>query len=237
MTHLHKDESLRVAIQSDPRWALVRARDARADGTFFYSVRTTGVYCRPSCASRRARPENIAFHPTRAEAEAAGFRPCKRCKPDQPALAERQTRVAAEICRLIERSESAPTLEALAKHVGLSAFHTHRIFKAVTGVTPRAYAMARRAERVKAELVRSETVTQAIYDAGFSGSGRFYEASSRMLGMTPKRFRDGGAEVEIRFAVGECSLGSILVASTDRGVCAVFLGDEPERLLHDLERR
>jgi AraC family transcriptional regulator, regulatory protein of adaptative response / methylated-DNA-[protein]-cysteine methyltransferase len=219
----------------DPRWAAVRGRDARADGTFVYSVRTTGVYCRPSCAARPARPENVAFHATPADAERAGFRPCKRCCPDQPPRAERQAALIAGLCRLIESRDEAPTLDELAQHAGLSAFHTHRIFKAVTGVTPRAYAAARRAGRVRAELRTRPTVTDAIYGAGYGSGSRFYEDG--VLGMTPTEFRAGGADLVIRFAIGQCSLGAILVAATDRGVCAVLLGDDPEELAHDLERR
>jgi AraC family transcriptional regulator of adaptative response/methylated-DNA-[protein]-cysteine methyltransferase len=225
------------AASNDARWAAVRARDTSADGTFFYSVKTTGVYCRPSCASRPARPENVAFHPTAAAAERAGFRPCKRCRPDQPPLAERQAAQVAELCRVIERSERAPTLGELASRAGLSAFHTHRLFKAVTGVTPRAYAAAHRARRVRGELRRRSTVTEAIYGAGYNSSARFYEQSNALLGMTPTAYRAGGRDLEIRFAVGACTLGSILVAATGRGVCAILLGDDPQELAHDLERR
>jgi AraC family transcriptional regulator of adaptative response/methylated-DNA-[protein]-cysteine methyltransferase len=229
------------AGDQDPRWAAVRARDASADGTFVYSVKTTGVYCRPSCAARPARPENVAFHATNAAAERAGFRACKRCKPDQPSLAERQATQVAALCRLIEttieHSDDVPTLEQLANHAGLSAFYTHRLFKTVTGVTPKAYAAAHRARRVRGELRARSTVTEAIYGAGYSSSARFYESSNAVLGMTPSKFRAGGADVEIRFAIGQSSLGAILVAATARGVCAILLGDDPEALSHDLERR
>lgn len=232
-----KVQALAAAVKSDPRWAAVVARDAGADGKFFYSVKTTGVYCRPSCAARPARPENIGFHPTAIAAERAGFRPCKRCKPDQVSLAERRAAQVAELCRLIERSHEVPSLEELARHAGLSVFHTHRIFKGVTGVTPKAYAAAHRARRVQAELATRDTVTEAIYGAGYSSNGRFYEESNEMLGMTPTKYRAGGVDVEIRFAVGACSLGSVLVAATKRGVCAILLGDDPNELVHDLERR
>jgi AraC family transcriptional regulator of adaptative response/methylated-DNA-[protein]-cysteine methyltransferase len=232
-----ENRTLAAAVQDDPRWAAVRARDGRADDTFFYSVKTTGVYCRPSCAARLARPENVAFHATAADAERAGFRPCKRCKPDQPPAAERQATQVAALCRLIENSDDVPTLEELASHAGLSVFHTHRLFKAVTGVTPKAYAAAHRASRVRRGLEASSTVTEAIYGAGYNSSARFYEKSNELLGMTPTKYRSGGAESRIRFAIGECSLGSILVAATERGVCAILLGDDPEALAHDLERR
>lgn len=226
-----------AAVEGDPRWAAVVARDASADGTFFYSVKTTGVYCRPSCGARPARPENVGFHPTAAAAERAGFRPCMRCKPDQPPLAERQAAQVAALCRRIEQSDEVPSLEELARHAGLSVFHTHRIFKAVTGVTPKAYAAAHRARRVRAALGKNGTVTEAIYAAGYGSGGRFYEEANRVLGMTPTRYRAGGANMDVWFAIGECSLGSILVAATARGVCAILLGDDPEELVHDLERR
>ena len=232
-----KTEMLAAATLSDPRWAAVAARDPQADGRFVYSVKTTGVYCRPSCAARAARPENVAFHRSPAEAERAGFRPCKRCKPDQPPLSQQHAATVARLCRLIEDAEQAPTLEQLAQHAGLSAYHLHRVFKAVTGVTPKAYAAAHRARRMRRELDRSDTVTQAVYDAGYNSSGRFYEESNHVLGMTPTTYRAGGADTAIRFAVGECSLGSILVAQSDRGVCAILMGDDPDALARDLQQR
>jgi len=232
-----KIELQAAATVDDPRWAAVVARDPTADGKFFYSVKTTGVYCRPSCAARAARPENVEFHLTAADAERAGFRPCKRCKPDQPPLAERHAARVAELCRLIETAETVPSLEELANHAGLSPHHLHRLFKAVTGLTPKAYATAHRAQRMRTELERSSTVTEAIYSAGYSSNGRFYEKSNQVLGMTPTNYRAGGANTEIRFAIGECSLGSILVAASRRGVCAILLGDDPDALARDLQDR
>lgn len=225
------------AIERDPRWAALAARNAAADGNFFYSVRTTGVYCRPSCGSRLPRPENVQFHATREEAERAGFRPCKRCRPDRSSLAEQHAATVTEICRLIETSSRVPALEALAARAGMSPFHFHRVFKTVTGLTPRAYAAAHRGERVRRELGKAPTVTAAIYDSGYSSNGRFYDESEQMLGMTPTEYRAGGARAEIRFAVGECSLGSILVARSERGVCAIFLGDDPDALTRELQDR
>jgi AraC family transcriptional regulator, regulatory protein of adaptative response / methylated-DNA-[protein]-cysteine methyltransferase len=221
--------------KSDPRWALVERRDPQSDGVFYYSVRTTGVYCRPSCAARLARPENVQFHATCEDAEKAGFRPCKRCKPNEPPAAEQQAAKIAQVCRLIEKSEETPGLEQLAKYAGLSRYHFHRVFKAITGLTPKAYAAAHRTERVRRKLGKSDTVTEAIYDAGYNSNGRFYEASNEILGMTPSNYRAGGASAEIRFAVGECSLGSILVATSDRGVCAILLGDDPDALTRELQ--
>src|SRR5262245_10648361 len=221
----------------DPRWRAVERRDRAADGTFVYSVRTTGVYCRPSCAARLPRRENVAFHATCADAEHAGFRPCKRCRPNEASLAERQAAAVANACRLIEEAEELPSLDALAQAAGLSRFHFHRVFKAVTGVTPKVYADAHRGRRVRDELTRTGTVTEAIYGAGFNSNGRFYAASSDLLGMTPKEFRAGGRGNVIRFAVGECSLGAILVAATDKGVCAIEFGDDPDALVRGLEDR
>lgn len=227
-----------LPTEHDPRWAAVVARDRRADGTFYYSVETTGVYCRPSCASRQANPKNVRFHRSTADAERAGFRPCRRCRPDQPSLEQLYAAKIANICRVIETAAEAPGLADLAKRAGLSAYHFHRVFKAVTGVTPKAYAAAHRTARVRRELKkRSKTVTEAIYDAGFNSGGRFYETSNQRLGMTPTDYRAGGADTEIHFAVGECSLGSILVAQSVKGVCAILLGDDPDVLVRDLQDR
>ena len=231
-----------TATETDPRWREVVARDARADGRFVYSVRTTGVYCRPSCGSRRARPENVRFHASAADAERAGFRPCLRCQPSQPPLAQRQAALVTAACRRIEHAESAPRLAELACDAGLSPFHFHRVFKAVTGLTPRAYAAAHRGRRLRERLADRDaaatgSVTDAIYDAGFNSSARAYEATDAVLGMTPATYRAGGTAMRIRFAVGECSLGSILVAQSDRGLCAILLGDDPDALLRDLQDR
>ena len=221
----------------DERWAAVVNRDHAAAGEFVYCVTTTGVYCRPGCAARRPRRENVRFQTSCASAEAAGFRPCRRCRPNEPSLAERHARSVAAACRLIETAEELPGLDALARAAGMSRFHFHRVFKAVTGCTPRAYAAAHRADRTREALQSSRTVTEAIYDSGFNSSGRFYAAWPEMLGMAPAVFRGGGAGETIRFAVGECSLGSILVAATARGVCAILLGDDPAALANELEDR
>lgn len=228
---------LRAVRQTDPRWSFLTARDRAADGKFVYSVRTTGVYCRPSCAARLPLPENVQFHATCAEAEQAGFRPCKRCKPNQPALTAQYASKITAVCRLIETSGDLPTLKVAARQAGLSPYHFHRVFKSITGVTPKAYGTANHATRVRDELKRSSSVTEAIYGAGYNSSGRFYENADRLLGMTPTNYRAGGAGTEIRFAVGKCSLGSILVAASDRGICAISLGDDPEVLVRELQDR
>ena len=222
---------------TDPRWASVAARDAQADGRFYYSVKTTGVYCRPSCAARLARPENVRFHASCVEAEREGFRPCKRCKPNQPSLVEQHAAKVAEACRLIETLEELPGLAQLANSAALSIYHFHRLFKTITGLTPKQYAAAHRAQRLRSELGKGGTVTNAIYDAGYNSNGRFYAHSGEVLGMTASSYRAGGADTEIRFAVGECSLGSILVAATGRGVCAILLGADPDLLTRDLQDR
>jgi AraC family transcriptional regulator of adaptative response/methylated-DNA-[protein]-cysteine methyltransferase len=221
----------------DPRWARIVARDRNADGQFWYAVATTGVYCRPSCPSRGANPKNVQIHDTLASAKATGFRPCKRCKPDSLSIEAEKAAVVARACRIIEDSEDEPTLETLASAVGLSPGYFHRVFKAITGVTPKDYAAAHRAGRVRQGLVSGSSVTEAIYDAGFNSSGRFYEKSTEILGMTPSRYRAGGAREEIRFAVGQTSLGAILVASSGKGVAAILLGDDPDSLVRSLQDR
>lgn len=226
-----------LPLNDGARWRAVERRDRAADGSFVYCVRTTGVYCRPSCAARLPRRENVAFHATCADAERAGFRPCKRCRPNEPALVQAQAAAVAKACRLIEQAEEAPSLAVLAQAAGLSRFHFHRVFKAVTGVTPKAYADAHRGQRVRTELTSTDTVTQAIYGAGFNSNGRFYAAAPGLLGMTPTEFRAGGSGRVIRFAVGDCSLGTILVAATDKGVCAIEFGDDPDALVRGLQDR
>jgi AraC family transcriptional regulator of adaptative response/methylated-DNA-[protein]-cysteine methyltransferase len=237
MKRMTRTELRAAETLNDPRWGAVVARDPNADGAFFYSVKTTGVYCRPSCGARTARPENVAFHATTADAERAGFRPCKRCRPDQPSRAQQNAAVVADLCRYIESAEVPPTLDDLAQRAGLSVFHLHRVFKETTGVTPRAYAAAHRVKRMRAELAGDASVTDAIFGAGFNSSSRFYEKADELLGMTPTTYRAGGANTEIRFAIGQCSLGAILVARSARGLCAISLGDDPEALAHELQDR
>lgn len=218
-------------------WQAVVTRNKTFDGQFYYSVATTGVYCRPSCAARRANRSNVRFHATCAEAEAAGFRPCKRCKPAEPSLHQTYAAKVAAACRLIEEADEPPSLNDLADASGLSPYHFHRVFKAVSGVTPKAYALAHRQKRIRANLGRSSTVTEAIHEAGFNSAGRFYAQSDDVLGMTPSDFRAGGQNAQMRFAVGTCSLGDILVAASEKGVAAILLGDDPEQLVRDLQDR
>jgi AraC family transcriptional regulator of adaptative response/methylated-DNA-[protein]-cysteine methyltransferase len=225
------------SVQGDPRWARILARDPSADGEFWYSVATTGVYCRPSCPSRRANPVNVAIHDTLEEARRTGFRPCRRCRPEDQSRAAAQAAFVAEACWRIEASDETVRLDELARPSGLSAGRFHRLFKSVTGLTPRGYAAQCRSQRVREALGRGESVTRAFHEAGFGSSGRFYEISNDLLGMTPGRFRAGGARETLRFAVGACSLGAILVASSARGVAAIILGDDPESLVKELQDR
>src|ERR1700704_3692039 len=224
-------------LANDPRWAHIVARDRTADGHLWYSVLTTGVYCRPSCASRIANPKNVLLHDTFEEAKATGFRPCKRCNPDGLSVEAENVAIIARACRLIEESQEEPSLADLAAAVGRSPSYFHRRFKAVTGLTPKNYAAANRASKVRERLASGSSVTEAIYDAGFNSSGRFYEKSTGMLGMTPSQYRAGGANEEIRFAVGETSLGTILVASSKKGVASILLGDDPNELVRNLQDR
>ena len=225
------------ASADDGRWAAVVARDKAADGTFVTAVRTTGIYCRPSCTARRPLRENVSFYESNEEAEAAGFRACKRCKPNAPAGEGEHTAKIAEACRMIEIAETPPKLDELAISAGMSPYHFHRVFKAVTGVTPKAYAVAHRQNRVRDALKGDKSVTEAIYEAGFNSSGRFYADAAKSLGMKPGEFRAGGANIEIRHATAPCSLGQILVAATDKGVCAIFFGDDPKALDQELHNR
>lgn len=219
------------------RWAAVTARNPAADGVFYYSVRTTGVYCRPSCASRTARRENVQFHVDCAAAEASGFRPCKRCRPTEGSLAQRQAAAVVRACQLIAASAELPTLDSLAATAGLSRFHFHRIFKQHTGLTPKAYAAGQRNDRLRAGLTRKQSVTDAVYEAGFNSSARFYANATDTLGMQPSAFRAGAPDVTIRFGIGQCSLGAILVAASQQGVCAILLGDDADVLARDLQDR
>jgi AraC family transcriptional regulator, regulatory protein of adaptative response / methylated-DNA-[protein]-cysteine methyltransferase len=222
-------------ITDDWRWQALVRKDERADGLFWYSVKTTGVYCRPSCPARLPNRENVAFHESPQNAEKAGFRACKRCGPNGPGLAGQHAEAVTTACRMIKEADEFPSLNQLATAVKMSPGYFHRLFKTATGLTPKDYANAHRADRMKKALPKRETVTEAIYDSGFNSNGRFYAGSSKMLGMKPKEYREGGTGNTIRFAIAECSLGSILVASSEKGVCAILMGDDPEALARDLQ--
>lgn len=221
-------------LGDEDRWRAVLARDPRADGSFFYSVRTTGVFCRPTCGSRRPVRENVSFHATAEEAVAEGHRPCRRCRPEEEQPSSRWTEAVARACRLIEESEVQPAAPELGRAAGMSVSHLRRVFKKVTGLTPKAYADAVRSARVRSELLADQSITDAVYNAGYNSNSRFYDGAGRILGMTPTTYRAGGNGEVVHFGVGECSLGAILVAATGRGVCAVLLGDDPDVLIGEL---
>lgn len=221
---------------ADARWAAVQARDAAADGRFVYATRTTGVYRQPGSAARLPRRENVEFFDSVEAAEAAGYRRSRRAHGDQASAAAARVALVARVCRLIETAETPRSLANLAAEVGMSPYHLHRVFKAETGLTPRAYGAARRARKLREELSSPQaSITDAIYGAGFNSGSRFYEASEQRLGMRPRDWRAGGAGAVIRFAVGQSSLGAILVAQSQRGICAILLGDDPDRLVRELQ--
>jgi AraC family transcriptional regulator, regulatory protein of adaptative response / methylated-DNA-[protein]-cysteine methyltransferase len=219
------------------RWRAVLRRDAAADGHFLYSVKSTGVYCRPSCAARLPRRDNVAFHVTTSDAERAGFRPCRRCRPELPPRSEREAAIVTQACRAIEAAEVEIPLPDLAAKYGMSPHHFHRVFKRITGVTPKAYASVQRSRQVQAGLRAGAEVTEAIYAAGFNSSSRFYESAAGMLGMKPAVYRKGGPGEEVRYGIGRCSLGCVLVGATGRGVCAILLGENKAGLIADLHTR
>ncbi|TFY87528.1 bifunctional DNA-binding transcriptional regulator/O6-methylguanine-DNA methyltransferase Ada [Pseudomonas kairouanensis] len=224
-----------MTINDDPRWAAILARDPKADGLFVYGVKTTGVYCRPSSPSRLPRRENVEFFDTPAQAEAAGYRASKRAASDRTQVAAQHAQLVANACRSIEQAQTPPDLGTLAAQAGLSPFHFHRVFKAVTGLTPKGYVSAHRSRKVRDGLKSQHSVTDTLYGAGFNSNSRFYESANQLLGMKPSDYKAGGTHNEILFAVGECSLGAILVAQSTRGVCAILLGDDPGKLVRDLQ--
>ena len=211
-------------------WDAVAARDRAMDGVFFYAVMSTGVYCRPSCPSKRPRRENVVFFRAREAAERAGFRPCKRCKPDKADRRDPNAQLVENVCRYIDTHPDEPvTLEALGRALGISPFYLQRTFKALTGITPRAYADSRRLHSLKAGLREGHSVTRSLYDAGYGSSSRLYERASSQLGMTPSRYRKQGAGVTIHYAIADTPIGQMLLAATERGVCSIKFGDSAAR--------
>ena len=229
-----------AALSDEARYAAIAMRDRSQDGEWYYAVRTTGVFCKPSCGARLAKRGNVSFHPSVADAVAAGFRACKRCRPDTTD-ADVHAAVVTAACRMIDqnlqRDGSVPTLETLARHTGYSPFHLHRIFRAATGLTPRAYGAASRARLLRERLDTSRTVSEAMHDAGYSSSSRFYERSTERLGMTPLRAKCGGFGETVRYAISATSLGAILVGATTKGVCSIQLGDDPQGLVSAFKSR
>lgn len=223
-------------VTEQARWEAVRQRNEAADGHFFYGVKTTGVYCRPTCSSRLPNVKNVQFFEKGEDAEAAGFRPCKRCQP-QAATQDTHIELIQQACEMIAAAPTEPSLDELAAAAGLSPSYFHRLFKAKTGVTPKQYALAHRHNQLHDRLQRDGSITEAMYNAGYGSSSRFYEQSTAMLGMKPGQFRRGASGQQIQFAVMPCYLGWVLVAGTTRGICAIELGDKPEALQARLENR
>ncbi|HEY0782962.1 MAG TPA: Ada metal-binding domain-containing protein, partial [Thermoanaerobaculia bacterium] len=217
------------AIDPEAAWTAVAARDARSDGRFVYAVASTGVYCRPSCPSRRPLRERVSFFATPDAAEQSGFRACRRCRPREEAGAD--ARIARALAYLDERLDETVTLARLGEVAGMSPFHFQRLFKRRTGLTPKAYVQARRAERFKAQLRQGGSVTDALYEAGYGASSRLYEQSDARLGMTPSSYKHGGRGMRIRYTVVASPLGRLLVGGTERGVSAVMLGESDEALV------
>ncbi|RPI40314.1 MAG: helix-turn-helix domain-containing protein, partial [Betaproteobacteria bacterium] len=221
---------LEAAQLAEQRWQAVVRRDPQADGTFVYAVRTTGVVCRPSCPSRAAKRQNVEFFESADLAVAAGYRPCQRCRPDALSPQQRWSERVLQACRAIEQSGSSLTLDQLAQRAGMSAHHFQRRFKAVTGLSPKAFHKAVQAGRVSASLQSAQSVTEAIYDAGFNSAGRFYEEAPALLGMSPGSYRKGGAGEHIRYAVEPCTLGWVIVAATRKGICAIEFDESTQAL-------
>jgi AraC family transcriptional regulator, regulatory protein of adaptative response / methylated-DNA-[protein]-cysteine methyltransferase len=233
-----KNSTRNSYVTDDDKWRAVLTHDRHADGQFYFSVKTTGVYCLPSCRSRTPLRKNVAFHAAAEDAEKAGFRPCKRCSPTGLSRSEEHGAAVAKACRAIQDADELPGLDALARVAGMSSYHFHRTFKSITGLTPKEYAVAHRSQRVRRALSNQRaTVTEAIYEAGFKSNGRFYEKSSETLGMTPSAFRSGGVDMTIYYATEKCSLGLVIVATTEKGVCFIGLGDTRKELVGDLQRR
>ena len=224
------------ATESD-RWQAVKERDKDAAHTFYYAVKTTGIYCVPGCSSRLPKRENVEFFETTDQAVGAGFRACKRCRPDDPAHAGILSNRIVHACRTIEQAETIPSLTSLARACGLSPSHFQRLFTEHVGVSPKVYGQAIRESRVRAALGQGTSVTQAIFDAGYGAASRFYEQSDAVIGMTARKYRKGGAGLDIRYACGESYLGLILAAFTDRGVCSIEFGDSEEQLVDSLSAR
>ncbi|MFQ5933706.1 MAG: bifunctional DNA-binding transcriptional regulator/O6-methylguanine-DNA methyltransferase Ada [Dehalococcoidia bacterium] len=235
MTSLKEKANLIDNHQDDRLWQAVLTRDPSFDGSFVYGVRSTGIFCRPTCPSRKPQRGQVVFFSGSGEAQKQGFRPCRRCQPDQLVPQDPQLEMVREVCRYIEDSQDGfPKLGELGALVGVSPTHLQRVFKRIMGVTPRQYADACRLDRFKARLREGWNVTGALYESGYGSSSRLYEGSSTNLGMTPASYRRGGRGAHIAYTIVDCPLGRLLVAATEKGVCAVKLGDRDSDLHDDL---
>jgi len=224
-------------ITEKEKWQAVQRRNSAAADFFFYAVRTTGIFCRPGCSSRLPRPENVEYFGSYEEAEKAGYRPCKRCAPQHPAANSEILQKIVQICRHIEESAIPPKLNELAAMAHLSEYHFHRLFKKMVGVTPKQYAATQRARRFRTHLLEENSVTEAIYSAGFSSSSGAYDKGRDQLAMQPRQYKNGGAGILIRYGVTSCSLGQVIVAATERGICAILFGDEDNSLRHQVQEQ
>lgn len=236
MTALNtRTETIITAELEERCWLAVQRHDVGCDGLFYYAVRTTGVYCRPGCASRQPKRENVSFFALPEAARQAGFRACKRCKPDNVAIRDPQAELIQSVCRLIDgQLDTQPNFAALSEQIKLSRFHLQRLFKKLMGITPHQYAEARRTDLFKAGIKSGQSVTEAMYDAGYGSSSRLYEKAAAQLGMTPATYRKGGKGMKINYTIADCPLGLLLVAATDKGICSVTLGDQRETLAAEL---
>ena len=232
-----ESRDMKNLLSNNDRWEALTKRDSLACGEFVYGVLTTGVYCRPNCTSRLPNRENVRFFKSSKEAEQAGFRPCKRCKPEAPDSEQPYTCAVLKACKMIDEADTAPSLKELAHGTGLSVFHFQRLFKKIVGVTPKQYAMEKRSNRIREHLREDSTVTDAMYHAGFGSSSRFYEKATATLGMKPSTYKNGAQDMRIRFAIAPCFLGLVLIAATAQGICAIDLGDTADALKEDLHRR
>ncbi len=224
-------------MEDRERWEIVSSRNTDYDGTFVYAVRSTGIYCRPSCPSRRPRRDQVAFYPLPEAAERDGFRSCKRCKPETMNGGDPQIERVRSVCRYIDENPGEnPTLAQLADVAGLSPHHLQRTFKAVLGITPRQYADARRLDHFKRELGNGASITGAMYGAGYSSTSRLYERASGQRGMTPATYKKGGRGAHMRFSIADSPLGRVLIAATERGVCAVYIGEDDDYLISELNQ-
>lgn len=235
MSALMKEQMNLLPDDNEAQWQAVLAKDARADGQFVFAVSSTGIYCRPSCPSRRPHRERVSFFQLPEQAEQAGFRACLRCHPRDARTQDPQIQMAQKVCRLIDENDGEPiTLATLSARLGVSSFHLQRTFKSTMGITPKDYAETSRVNRFKQGVRKGEAITSAIYDAGFGSSSRLYESASAQLGMTPATYGKGGCGAVINYAIVKTPLGQLLVAATSKGVCSVMLGDSESQLKTDL---
>lgn len=238
--YMYKKDMIDISSgEEERRWQAVLSRDRASDGSFFFGVRSTRVYCRPSCPARRPRRDQVVFFTLAEAAEQAGFRACLRCRPLDAATDHQHREIIEHVCRAIDsqlEEEGPITLSDLSNRFSISPYHLQRTFKRIMGITPRQYAEARRLDRLKSRLKSEENVSKAIYDAGYGSSSRLYERADGHLGMTPTAYRNGGRQMSIGYTVADCSLGKLLVAATERGICAVSLGDSEDALRAELLR-